>query len=385
MRSVLSFIFCIFIAGFLAYLITGTGGIFVLTLLVFALVFDLVLTFVSSKNLKISLELSSDILNKGDKLEAVIKSKNSSFMPSGIIQAEIACSPHLSTEGETVFRFITAGERGEPVRIPVTADFSGAGSVYIKDLAVYDFLGMRKRAITAENGVCVVNILPKIPDTGIQGEVIKSVSDSTVFDDSEEESDETSLVPTGIAGYEHRPYVPGDPLKRINWKISSKKNSLMVRLDDKSVTSSHIFRLDIPKVENVTRDYIKTADHIAEASLAMLFMLVRQGFESEYNVFIDDVWETVKVGDEKDVRYLQERLAKLSPYPPQKRIPPASPSDSGKGLICFTSCSAFMEKELGELLENFSGAIVSDKSSGIQKQNNIEVWTVDENCQFEKL
>ena len=36
----------------------------------------------------------------------------------------------------------------------------------------------------------------------------------------------------GFPGYDNREYVPGDPLKRINWKQSAKRNKLLVRLDD---------------------------------------------------------------------------------------------------------------------------------------------------------
>lgn len=385
MKAVFSFICSIIIAAFLAYMITGSGGIFVLTLLLLAMIVDLIIAALSSKNLRVTAQIDSQTVNKGDEINFIVTPDNGSFMPSGIVILEVNCSANLTIKGDKIYRFITAGRNGEPIKIPVIADYSGKGSVYIESLYVMDFLGVRKKRVENESLPCTVKVLPNIPDTGTQTELIKTVSDNMTFDDSEEETEEASLTPTGIAGYEHRQYVPGDPLKRINWKISSKKNTLMVRLDDKSVSSSQVFVLDYPQSANMGRDYIKNADIIIEASLAMLNMLIRQGYESEYYLFIDNNWECIKVNDEKSLQYLQERISGIIPTPVSNRIPSDNSHTAGKSKLYFTACLGFMENEINQLKGSFSGALAVSKFSGITKQDNIDVWCVDENYQFTKL
>lgn len=53
---------------------------------------------------------------------------------------------------------------------------------------------------------------------------------------SEEEEIEEGVVAMfgGMPGYEHREYVPGDSPRKVNYKLSAKRGTLMVRLDESS-------------------------------------------------------------------------------------------------------------------------------------------------------
>ena len=157
----------------------------------------------------------------------------------------------------------------------------------------------------------------------------------------------------------------------------------MIRLDEKVTSSSQVFVLDYPQKENADRDYIKNADLIIEASLAMLSMLLRNGFESDFSFCLDQ-WETVQVNDEKALQYVQERLAGVKPYSPQKRFPDQNINKKGKSMICFTSCTGDMTKELSVLLETFNGSLVVTKNSGVGKITS-DMWAVNDEFEFNKL
>ena len=60
---------------------------------------------------------------------------------------------------------------------------------------------------------------------------------SALPSDNDEEAEEGS-VSGGFPGYEHRGYEPGDPLNRINYKLSAKKRTLMVRRDENTSAQS---------------------------------------------------------------------------------------------------------------------------------------------------
>lgn len=60
-------------------------------------------------------------------------------------------------------------------------------------------------------------------------------------------------------------------------------------------------------------------DNIVEASLAMLSMLIMEGFESEYNYYLDG-WKSMKIKQAGDIIELQNDLAAIAPYPQEKRF-----------------------------------------------------------------
>ena len=126
------------------------------------------------------------------------------------------------------------------------------------------------------------------------------------------------------------------------------------------------------------------ASKTIEGSLAMLSMLSRSGYESEYNYFIDDKWEMAEIVDEASLIQLQERLAGITPYPDEHRMVDHDINEKGKAMICFTSCTGQMTAQLTELMENFEGTLVVVKESGLGAVRS-DMWTVSREFEFEKL
>jgi hypothetical protein len=329
------------------------------------------------------IRLSTDIVNKGDSFDVCIEVENRCILPSCFVEVELGFTPNIQAENEAKIKFICAKRYGEHFEIPLKAELSGFGEVYVESVRFYDYMGIFKKTVYIENTHCGIKVLPNIPDTGTQSEVLKSTSEKMSFDDSDEESDETAVGLTGVPGYEHRKYVSGDPLKRVNWKLSSKKDELMVRLDEKVSSSSQVFILDYPEVENPTEINYINADKIIEASLSMMSMLLRAGFESEYSFFVDD-WETVEIKDEASLLYVQERLGGVKPYPAEHRFPEGNFNSKGKAQTCFTACTADMSGQLETLAEEFNGSLVVTEMSGISKIQD-DMWAVTDDFEFKKM
>ena len=99
-------------------------------------------------------------------------------------------------------------------------------------MTLRDFLGIVYLNSRVRPEPAAVAVLPRIVDyTG--PEVPLSLLPS---DDDEDEAQ--SLLTGGIPGYDHRDYVPGDPLRRINYKLSAKKRRLLVRKDENIASQS---------------------------------------------------------------------------------------------------------------------------------------------------
>ncbi|MBO5449460.1 MAG: DUF58 domain-containing protein [Ruminococcus sp.] len=384
MKSFLSYLLCILTAALLTYEISGTGGIFIIILLSSALAVSAAVLIVSARSVKVDIKLSTSIVGKGDGFDAEICVRKGTLLPTCFVELDLGFTPNVEPQADKVkLRIISASRDGDVIRVPFKAALSGCGRVWAESVTLMDYLGIFRKKFHAENGGCEIRIIPSIPDTGSQTQVLRSTSENASFDDSDEESDETAVGLTGIPGYEHRQYVSGDPLKRINWKLSSKRDVLMVRLDEKVSASSQVFRLDYPEREQADRAYYENADLITEASLGMMAMLLRSGFESEYNFYLDG-WECVKIRDEKDLVYLQERLAGIRPYPPEHRLPDHDINKKGKAQLCFTVCMGDMNRELAVLLGDFTGSLAVSEASGVGKVRN-DTWSINKDFEFTKM
>lgn len=381
MKNILSYLACLGVAGIMAYEISGSGGFFVIFLLVSALIVSLIVHTVTVKTVGIELALSSDIVNKGEDFDARLSVGKTNMLPTGFIEVTIGLTPNVASKRENLtYKFICLRRRGEVIDIPLKSELCGCGTVSVEKVVFSDYFGIVRKDLKLLPESRDIRMIPRIPDTGSQTEVLKSTADRVSFDDSDEESDETTSMLTGVPGYDHRPYVMGDPLKRINWKLSSKKDQLMVRLDEKVSSSSQIFQLDHPRTEKMDKTYYQNADHIIEASLALLSMLLLSGYESEFNYYVDG-WEMIEIKDEKSLNYLQERLALIKPYPPEHRSPDHNINVKGKAMMCFTSCTGEMVKELEELRSEFPGALIVTEESGLNGAGG-DIWTVSKEFEF---
>lgn len=365
--------------------VSGLGGLFIVILLCLAFAFSLILLAVSRKTVDIKLELSTAIASKGENVELEITVAKSTILPTSFIELEIEMTPNVTTEHLKKFRLISARRTGEIITVPIKTEFCGEGTVLLKSVKLSDYFGIVSCSLLGKDTgamAAAMKIMPEIRDAGMQNEVLKSASENaSVNEEEDEESNESSIMLTGIAGYEHRKYEIGDPLKRVNWKLSSKKDELMVRLDEKVLTATQDFILDYPAVLVPDRQYYLNADKIIEASLSMMSMLLMQGYQTSYTYYLDG-WKTVEVGDEKSLLYLQEELAGIRPMPPESRYEKIAAADST--VICFTCCMGNMPQELSLFYQTNGCALVVTQMSGVGKIC-VNMWKVNDDFEFISL
>lgn len=387
MKNAIGYLVCGMVAVFVAYFINASGGLLLLELLGLGFLMSTLIFFLSQRKMKCRIRAISEIAAKKERFEVELELSSMIFpLPTAMAEITLEATDNLKIVGETEIRAIVMSKSPTIIRIPVEAVYCGLGAVTVKKFAVHDYLGIKDTDITGRMppSSALIKVLPDIPETGTQREILRATAENSAYDeDTESETNETSLTPTGFPGFEHREYIPGDSLKRINWKLSTKKDELLVRLDEKVSASSQIFMLDIPMGDLYNGVYMKTIDNIVEAALAMLDMLVRQGFESEFNYNIGGEWRKAEIKQYGDILLLQEDLAAVQGLAPENRFGYEEITAKTQP-ICFSSCTADMQGELQYLLEKVKGSFVFAKNSGIEKVAE-NVWHVDENLEFERL
>ncbi|WP_164489136.1 DUF58 domain-containing protein [Ruminococcus sp. Marseille-P6503] len=377
MKHFIAYLFCIAVAAAIAVLIDGSGGIMIGLILVSALIFSELTLLFFRRKISFEAECSQKLLSKGDILEVSLKLRKKTILPTPFVEAEFSYSPQLEVEDKTVYRLALASMNYEKITVPFKAVSSGMSYVKIKRIRLMDFLGIFSVSVfdsVKESGKYPVRILPRIPDTGVQPEILKTTSVNSGFDDTEEETSETAVGATGVPGYEHRVYVPGDPVKKINWKLSSKRDIYMIRLDEKLAVASQVFVLDIPEFEDITAESCRNIDIVIEGCLAMLSMLVSQGLESDV-YYYKDKWNCVNIKNAADILDFQEKLSWFSPVTPPERIP-AEAIQSG-GIVCFTSADVQHENLASEIFGLKDAVFVSHENCGFSGADNLWICTSD--------
>ncbi|MBR6044781.1 MAG: DUF58 domain-containing protein [Ruminococcus sp.] len=384
MKGLTGYFVCIAIAVLMTVMIDGKGGLLIAVILLTALIVSLIYKRYFIKRLKITVATKHRLLAKGDKVEVRVTVTKQSRLPSPILEFELAGSAQFSPEDKNGLRFaIRPDMNTKAATVVFNADYSGSAYIRLTRFEIIDFLGLGHHLVPFDEkeNTLELSVMPRVPDTGTQMDVIRTATDNLGFDDSEEETSETAMGSTGTPGYEHRTYNPGDPLKKINWKLSSKRSIYMVRLDEKLSVTSQVFTLDLPAPPEGEAFDCRRADNIIEGALAMLAMLSQQGLETDFYYYIDK-WECQNIKTYGDVYLLSEKLALMKPYSGIDRIP-AEALRSGNSL-CFTTVRADQGKLVSDLFAARGVTFVVTADSGFDTTYG-SLWTCSEQFEFKHL
>ncbi len=382
-KSFFAYLGCIGMAFLVMYLINGTVGVLLITALCTALALSVISAVIVTRSVKIDLQTDKQVLFKKETLTCSVSMNKNFLIPAPMIEVYLDCSPQLSKEIH-LCRATIAGRETNTINIPVTAKYSGRAKVGITQAFVCDYFGIFRFRIKKGilNDSVKISVYPDIPEVPVQTNFLKTaVLFST--DDNEEETNETALTPTGQPGYDHREYYPGDPIKRINWKMSSKKDIYMIRLDEKLAGGGQVFFLDVPQTEENDKN-LSVRDRVIEGMLAVFTMLVREGRETVFFLADGDRWHKTDIRTPVDIHHIQQRLSDFTPNPALSVIPPEIFS-TGKTPICFTSAVAETPQSaaavVSEIPEIF---LVCSSDSGIPHITS-ELWTISANFEIQKL
>ena len=114
----------------------------------------------------------------------------------------------------------------------------------------------------------------------------------------------------GEPGYEYKEYVKGDPLNRVNWKLSSKKNIIMIRQNASIAKCKKVVVLDPFIVEN--EELQNNSDLLIEGFLG----IVKDMFLSEYEVTIgiykESKWKFKIINKISDIEEIQRSFSEYT-------------------------------------------------------------------------
>lgn len=368
--------------------INGTGGVMLCVCLVTALIFSLLNYFAVRNSISFEMKCENTNLRKGDSFQVELTVSKKSLFPTPYVEIKLRSSPKLTAVNAEIFKTAMFSKK-KPLKISAgyRADFSGMSFVEIEYVRLTDYLGLISKNIYVKSdgnfNTAELKVLPDIPENNTPADLIKSACDAAAFDDNEEDTGETARFGGGIAGYEHRAYIPGDPVKKINWKLSSKRDIYMIRLDEKIAVTSQIMVLDVVSKDS-SRIEFSNNDLLIESCLAMLSSMIMQELKCDCYFYSKDSWQKIEVCDEKSLYEFQRAMAVYDDFKNHSsRIPQEIFKEKGTAAaIVFTNNLDYSLENEGNtpLLRSFF--VTTDRHLKYKSEN---MWIVNDMYEFKRI
>lgn len=316
----------------------GSIGVLILAFLIFFPIFSTALTLYCSKRVYVTLTVEP-LAEKGRPTEITTKTEKTTRLPLPFLRYTITPDAHFEELGKDVQLALGLDETEQRVHT-FTPLVCGKALIEIQQLRLTGYLGFLNRNIRQSTAVSIL-ILPKVPELQSGNRLFHTICSSTIITEEEEETQSAALGGTNtIAGYEHREYVPGDLLKRINWKLSSKKDTLMVRLDESLSIAKTSVVLDFHRSSDMdpTLEQLKSEEIITEGALGMLSLCAGQGMGCSFFYTNGAQWRETAVdapaqAEQLAVTVMEEGFCRL-----QQRIPDALLQNTQSGVyLVFTN------------------------------------------------
>ena len=383
LKGISVYLCCIGIALFIMYYFEGDAGMLLAIALGCALLLSLLVTLLVKSFLQVSCTVDTTSVNKGDVIRYVIRVNKTITFPTPVIELYMDCSPHLTKEID-VYKLTLGFHTGNQVEIPVLSRHTGVAHIGMRDVLISDYLGVFcfRLKTSAENNTVRLSVYPNIPDVAVQTNFLKTAVLFSGGDDEEEETDETALVQTGFPGYDHREYYPGDPVKRINWKLSSKRDIYMIRLDEKMAGTGQLFFLDMPPAQQ-NEITLSVRDNIIEGMLAVFTMIVQEG--NEVILFFPNgtTWQRKEIRHTADIQALQELTADFAPCLNGQLIPKEIIT-SHKTPICFTTATAENLSSVSQIVSQIPDGLLISSELARLPQLTSEMWLLSDDWELKK-
>lgn len=333
-KGIINYIFAMIFSIIFGLFLDANVGWFILLTLILAPGVSVFFAWLSARMIAVSCEMEEAVLSKGDTCTMSVSVRNKSIFPTPPMAVKFTNEAGARCENSN--QIVSVMPRSaQTFTVLFKAKICGKSRVGIESIYVTDYLGLFSFAVKKLDYSALQRTVAVIPDiaeiSARDDNIVKVMQTSLHMDDSEDTVEASAYSFGGFPGFDNRDYVPGDPLKRINWKQSAKRNRLMVRLDDEmasravNVVLDSVFLKDeidileagaLQQYKDLAEDEIlpKIAEDAVENALGIVQVLVRHNYTVNFYVCREAEFSKYEIGDESDLETVRLELAHYSFY-----------------------------------------------------------------------
>lgn len=371
--------------AFLLYIFTfyidGEMGVILLSFLIISPLLSLSFAIYGRKRIIVSFDCDGYV-KKGNTLSVTVTVEKKDSMPFALVDIKPAASEVFEKNTKT-YRLSMLNERKKEFTFSVNALTGGNGEISIVSVYSCGFLGfIRLKSKLPLPQPKSVGVIPEIPEIKASSQLFRSIADIVMTSDDDEDNDTAMMFSANTtAGYEHREYIMGDPLKRINWKLSTKKSKLMVRLDEAAASVQPTILLDLFRNSNTpVEKSVINEEKLLVSVFGLLTLMIKQGIACNFIYYSpagEPVAESVDNPDYPSQLLLKILSAKVIP---DRRI--NIQAENSIACVIATTDTGNGFTSITDKIENHENASILSISQDSVNPTDIPLWYLDENNNF---
>ncbi len=238
--------------------------------------------------------------------------------------------------------------RTENVTFTLSSMYCGKVDAYLDEVIFYDYISLFRLKLKS-NKKCSAYILPNIYDLDIDiSDEVISIGENDRYSQYVPGDDNTEI-------FSLRDYTAGDRISQIHWKLSSKRNDLIVKEYSKPINSNVLFLCDFDcGTKNENR--MKIADALVEAIISLSNYMIANNFEHYAGIYsdCDANLEISDVCDEENCVVLSRKLLATQIYDDCRALKQFAISDEFRKYSHVIYLSHSFNLQKSEILENIA-------------------------------
>jgi len=323
-----------------ALFLDATSGVFIIIIFAGAIVLSTALHFYAVKKFDCDVSVNAELVEKGEEIALTVTIAKAAFFLPTVFEIKLMPSYHFDCDSDSCS--VTLGRSEKTRAFTLKSAFWGKGTIGIEYVKCHDILGIFSafKNISGFSGIIDKNtrhvkVFPSVPDLSERSDLVRVLEDASAYDDNEQSREIPSAI-IGFPGYEHRNYVPGDPLKSVNWKLSAKRDRLLVRKPEAYAGGDQVFVLDSRASDKSDVREARTVEQTAlEAMLALTRVMTKQEIACRVYVKADGAWGFFTVTGEDELERLRFSLTEYA-FDSGGYLPDLT-AEKGGGLVVFAA------------------------------------------------
>lgn len=302
---------CLLLYGFVFAILYNTYETFILVLLLFFIPIILMgILGMTTPFVQVEVLRNTNMINQGEIGNVYLRVKNRSIFPVACARIRVLYgNEFVSKKGKELIQVFVDGNSEQEISFQLEMLHSGNVKLVFDCIYIYDYFRIfcRKKKIKEEFNFFV---LPQIKELDIVAPIAQNLD--------LEESDTFSKYKSGddpSEVFDIREYQFGDKIHRIHWKLSSKKNSYMVKEFSQPITCSTVILLEL-YYQKIMGEVCECMDKLLAQVLSLSYTFILQ-HHIHYIAWYDRKEEEIKrfyIETEEDIYEATEELLRMQTY-----------------------------------------------------------------------